>query len=1088
MTGSTEERRLGFVLSTIHAGSALKLWHKLVERAINSDKKQAFFVFPGGKLDSKNTHEHLRNDIYNLVNSSNVDGVISWASSISGSVSVSELEDFHNQNQFKDIPFVTIGQKVPNHPSVEFDAYTGMKELVTHFIKVHGARKIAFIRAPQNHTSAEERFHGYQDALSDAGISFDENLVTEPLSWYEGKEGAESLCEKRGLVPGQDFTAIVAASDLMAFSAAEYFKKKGVRVPKDLLIGGFNDTSESRISIPSFSTVHMPHAELGVESYKKISDILNGKIGISDSRLPAYPVIRESCGCNHSKIWAASDSKTKIRTQEQFIEEIQKILKLTPEKTEKLTPMITALFNGDKTRFQDLFSQRLIDYYQNDGESLKLFSILSVFRNVICLESDYIEKIIRTVTVLIPRIQERVLIENQYQGDQINTEISALNNELLSVFERTKLIQVLKNHLEKIGISTVAVVLYEDEIYSDYIGGFDSTGEIHTGSIRFSRELLVPESHISEFSSGAFIVQPLFVENRSYGYIICNYSSKKEIVKGIVYEELRSSVSSALQSIFLFEQTNAAKKIAEQAEFAKTEFFANVGSDLCDPLENLSAKVAQMESNIEKGFLDADILSEQLIFLRSQIDSQLEKTKVLVDLTRSQIDDLPMNKKLFDIRQALPGSVAAIIENSKTFPLLFGDFERLKRALQTISDFSEKSPCISEKIDGIHIEFYSSRFDWQKPELLLAEKIILLQFGNVEKSSNYAEIILPWPNLSGLPPEAHDIENIEFFSFSEKITQNLQNFGLEKDSLKHFFETDEQVSSINPSDSDKGFDKKMLFFWEPDSAPIDEWVKIHGLRNNDSIFRSPVICYSRSLIGHDFIEIIEQKIKSQKTASVLFVNAKQTRYGTWATDSNAVSIPSMDEFENILEEITPIIIVFETIDEESIKRVRQNPKTVLVPIFVLPESILSSEDVETLCSHPRIILCNKGAAESDLFDTRVKAILAGDEILPPHTGALVKKAILYLNKNASEQIVRWKLAEEVHVSEDYLTRIFHKEIGLSLWDYLNRYRINLASKMLLETNDTIYEIAEKAGFQDQAYFCRVFKKIYGVPPGKIRTK
>ena len=196
----------------------------------------------------------------------------------------------------------------------------------------------------------------------------------------------------------------------------------------------------------------------------------------------------------------------------------------------------------------------------------------------------------------------------------------------------------------------------------------------------------------------------------------------------------------------------------------------------------------------------------------------------------------------------------------------------------------------------------------------------------------------------------------------------------------------------------------------------------------------------------------------------------------------------MEEFESILAEITPSLIVFESISEADIRKIRRNQKTVLVPILVIPDTINTDEEVELLCSHPRIILCNRGAAESEQFDVRIKAILAGDEILPPHTGALVKKAILYLNKNASQQIVRWKLADTVHVSEDYLTRIFHKEIGLSLWEYLNRYRINIATKMLLETNDTIYEIAEKSGFQDQAYFCRVFKKIYGVPPGKIRTK
>ncbi|MDE6736746.1 MAG: AraC family transcriptional regulator, partial [Treponemataceae bacterium] len=114
--------------------------------------------------------------------------------------------------------------------------------------------------------------------------------------------------------------------------------------------------------------------------------------------------------------------------------------------------------------------------------------------------------------------------------------------------------------------------------------------------------------------------------------------------------------------------------------------------------------------------------------------------------------------------------------------------------------------------------------------------------------------------------------------------------------------------------------------------------------------------------------------------------------------------------------------------------------------------------------------------------------LGGDEPLPSHTGALIKKAILYLNKNYSQQIVRWKLADTVHVSEDYLTRIFHKELGLSLWEYLNRYRIYLAERLLLETNDTVYEIAERIGFQDKAYFCRVFKKIYGISPGKIRAK
>ena len=1061
MENSSPKKRLGFILSTIHAGSALKLWHRVVARALEDEG--SFFVFPGGKLTDEGNPEHFRNSIYDLVNPSNIDGLLSWASSISGSVSVNQLEEFHKR--FQSIPFVTIGQKVPGHSCVEFDAYTGMKELVRHFVQAHGVKKIAFLRGPQTHTSAENRFKAYKDALLEASLPINEKLISDPMSWYDGQKAVLQICEGRGLVPGKDFEAIIAASDLMAFSAVNYLTLRGIRIPKDLLVGGFNDTEESRISMPSFSTVHMPHAELGIEGYEKVVNMLNGMMGVTDSNLPTYPVIRESCGCVQAKSWVLQDSRVKIRSQAQFVAEMYRIFRLEHSKI-NLDPMFTALFANDKSKFYELFSQHVADYFKKDGDLLNLLAAISLFRNVTCLAPEYIEKVLRHVIFLIPRIQERVFIEKQYAFEKTNAILNSLKNRLLSVFDRSKLISVLNEYLCKIGINTVGIVLYEDNIYSNYIGGYNGSGEIRNETLRFPREFLVPERYSSDFERGAFVVQPLFAEDRPFGYIICNYSD----CQGSIYEDMRSSISSVLQSIFLFEQTNEAKRIAEKAEFAKTEFFANVGSDLCDPLKTISEKIKQVEENVENALVDKDILTEQLLFIRSQIDAQLEKTETLVDLTRSQVDDLPMDKKLFDIRQVLPGSAAASL--ARDFPLLFGDSERLKRALQSIFEFSEKIPYISERPDGIHIEFYSNNFDWQKPELLLAEKIILLQYGGIEKSKSYAEVTLPWPNLAGLPPDVRASDANELFSLSDKYPE--ESLGLK---VRYFFGDDSAQKSEN-----------LILFWEPDTAPIDEWVKVYGLRHDEFLYRAPLICYSHNMVGHVFSDMLEQKVKSQRTSSVLFINAKHTRYGSWATESNTVSISSMEEFEGILAEITPSLIVFEQADEDGIRIIRQNQKTVLVPILVLPDTIIADEEVELLCSHPRIILCNRGAAESEQFNERVNEILAGGEILPPHTGALVKKAILYLNKNASQQIVRWKLADTVHVSEDYLTRIFHKEIGLSLWEYLNRYRIYIATKMLLETNDTIYEIAENSGFQDQAYFCRVFKKISGIPPGKIRSK
>jgi AraC-like DNA-binding protein len=194
----------------------------------------------------------------------------------------------------------------------------------------------------------------------------------------------------------------------------------------------------------------------------------------------------------------------------------------------------------------------------------------------------------------------------------------------------------------------------------------------------------------------------------------------------------------------------------------------------------------------------------------------------------------------------------------------------------------------------------------------------------------------------------------------------------------------------------------------------------------------------------------------------------------------------MNSFNETLAEMNPSLIVFDSLNPEGAAEVRRHPLTTMVPIIMISDSIRNTGEVMSLCQYSRLIICHRAAAASPEFRKRVKALIEGDEILPPHTGVLVKKAILYFGQHAESHISRWKLADSVNVSEDYLTRIFRREMGLSLWDYLGRYRIFLAAKLLQRTDDTIRDIAFQTGFQDQAYFCRVFKKIYGVPPGELR--
>jgi len=71
-------------------------------------------------------------------------------------------------------------------------------------------------------------------------------------------------------------------------------------------------------------------------------------------------------------------------------------------------------------------------------------------------------------------------------------------------------------------------------------------------------------------------------------------------------------------------------------------------------------------------------------------------------------------------------------------------------------------------------------------------------------------------------------------------------------------------------------------------------------------------------------------------------------------------------------------------------------------------------------------------------------------------------------------------------SYDYLSRVFNRELNISPWDYLNRYRVLQSKQLLLNTAESVGAIARQVGFKDQAYFSRVFHKVTGMSPQGFR--
>ncbi len=214
----------------------------------------------------------------------------------------------------------------------------------------------------------------------------------------------------------------------------------------------------------------------------------------------------------------------------------------------------------------------------------------------------------------------------------------------------------------------------------------------------------------------------------------------------------------------------------------------------------------------------------------------------------------------------------------------------------------------------------------------------------------------------------------------------------------------------------------------------------------------------------------------------------------WLQDPEIINC----DFTNILSAFRrykPNLVIFtleqyendEQTEQKLLRALHGIRSKALTPVIICSDYI-SATLIQEMGSLPNTLFVNSCILESDEFAMRVRALLGGAELLSPLTGQIVKKAQLYLCQHSTLPISRWQVADEVHTSEDYLTRIFKKELGLSPWDYLSRYRVWLAENLLRNTGMSVNEVSRETGFQDQAYFCRVFKKIKGYSPIKVKKR
>lgn len=160
------------------------------------------------------------------------------------------------------LPLVMIDdqEKPANIPWVGIDNITSAYEATRHLLEL-GHRRIAYIQGPQHYYCAIERYHGYVQALRDAGITPDPTLVFQGrFDTPSGRECAAALFTRdRSTWP----SAIFASNDQMAYGVLEVAQEQGIQVPEEVALVGFDDNILSAHMRPPLTTIRQPFSQIG---------------------------------------------------------------------------------------------------------------------------------------------------------------------------------------------------------------------------------------------------------------------------------------------------------------------------------------------------------------------------------------------------------------------------------------------------------------------------------------------------------------------------------------------------------------------------------------------------------------------------------------------------------------------------------------------------------------------------------------------------------------------------------------------------------------------------------------------------------
>jgi signal transduction histidine kinase/DNA-binding LacI/PurR family transcriptional regulator/AraC-like DNA-binding protein len=1180
--GLVEHPTIGFLTASIHIDVSRRLWRGVADAAARHNVN--LVCFPGGGLQAPTEFESQRNIIYDLVNPTDLDGVISWSSQIAGSHDPAVIRAFHQR--YRPLPMVCLTQPVQGIPTLSIDSYQGMRAAIIHLIEVHGYRRIAFIRGSAEHYYAQERYRAYLDVLAAYDIPFAPELVAPHLDWQTefGAEAIRLLLDQAGLRPGVDLQAVVATSDLLAFGAISELQARGLQVPKDLAVVGCDDTREGRFATPPLTSVAMPFNEQGALALNTVMAICRGEEVPDRVTLQSRLAMRQSCGCPsravlHAAAGAFEDRRAEAAVlfserRDSILDEMTQATSVSEINAIGLGQILDAFHDDLSSRTSGQFLavlERVLEQVADRDEDVTAWqdAISALRRGVLpSLGSQARQRaddLLGQARVLISEVAQRVQGYRQLQADRHLAIVRDIGQALITAFDIMTLTDVLAEHLPRLGITSGYLALYENPAVpteaARLILAYTEHGRLslEPGGRRCPSRGLVPVDLLPQ-RRFSMVVEPLFFHDDQIGYALFEIGPRDPSV----YEVLRGYISSALKGAQLINEVHQARLTAEKADRIKTRLLANVSHELRTPLHIILERTqTALDESAPYGSALPQTLLNDIQHMQHSAEHQLRLINDLLDLSRAEIDELDLYLEPLDPRPLLEKTFHSMANSAASrtvrwelhlpehLPWLHADTVRLRQILLNLLSNARKftesghitlgaagmpaqlhiwvedtgigiSSDQQERIFEPFVTAERSRSMHQSGiglGLAITRRLVALHGGTLRVEARPGagstfHIYLPLPSLSQQPAAepAHARQVLLVISTSADLADEIVTFGRRHGLMIHRLQAGDDMESALASV------QPAALAWDLFGTTPRDWLIVRRLRQRPNWSRLPFIVYGQGQTDEAMFDIgLTSFVAKPSSAQTLIdtISAARPAHATGpiliVDDDASVRELHQDivgealpgypirtagdgrEALALMAEEVPSLVLLDLVmpgmeGTDVLDQMRADPRLRQVPVIILSSKLLTLDDIKRLEQHAHVILQSKGILSEQETIALLQRVLSDADTLPPQTSALVKRGIAYLHQNYTRQISRWELAQEVGASEDYLSRVFNRELGLSPWEYLSRYRIYQAKELLRRTNDSINAIAQQVGFHDQRYFSRVFRNLTGYGPKEFREQ